>query len=86
MDLGLHGEKAIVCAASKGFRKGVSVLPAREGVELTNAPSPDALETTAEDIRRECGVKVTAIASSSSSSSPNVLSSRRIISYGLLDS
>ena len=63
MDLGLRGKKAIVCAASKGLGKGVAVALAREGVELViNARGRDALEATAEDIRRECGVKVTAIA------------------------
>ena len=63
MDLGLHGKKAIGCAASKGLGKGVAVALAREGVELViNARGRDALEATAEDIRRECGVKVTAIA------------------------
>ena len=63
MDLGLHGKKAIVCAASKGLGKCVAVALAREGVELIiNARGRDALDATAEDIRRECGLKVTAIA------------------------
>ena len=63
MDLGLHGRKAIVCAASKGLGRGVAVALAREGVELIiNARGRDALEATAHDIRAECGVNVTAVA------------------------
>ena len=63
MGLGLHGRKAIVCAASKGFGRGVAVALAREGVELIiNARGRDVLEATAHDIGAECGVKVTAIA------------------------
>ena len=34
MDLGLHGKKAIVCAASKGLGKACAISLAREGVEL----------------------------------------------------
>lgn len=63
MDLGLHGKKAVVCAASKGLGRSVAVALAREGVELIiNARGRDALEATARDILAECGVKVTTVA------------------------
>ena len=63
MDLGLKGRRAIVCAASKGLGKACAVSLARAGVELViNARTAEALERTAAEIRREHGVKVTAVA------------------------
>lgn len=63
MDLGLAGRKALVCAASKGLGKGCALALAREGVELTiTARGAEALEATAEEIRRSTGAKVTALA------------------------
>ncbi len=63
MDLGIRGRKAIVCAASKGLGRACAFALAREGVELViNARSPEPLERTAEAIRRETGVPVTAVA------------------------
>ncbi len=63
MDLGLTGRKAIVCASSKGLGKGCAMSLAREGVELViNARGAEALEATADEIRRETGVAVTAVA------------------------
>jgi 3-oxoacyl-[acyl-carrier protein] reductase len=63
MDLGLAGRKALVCAASKGLGKGCALALAREGVELIiTARGAEALEATAEEIRRATGAKVTAIA------------------------
>jgi 3-oxoacyl-[acyl-carrier protein] reductase len=63
MDLGIKGRTAIVCAASKGLGKGCAVALARDGVNLViNARSRDALEATAEEIRKATGVKVTAVA------------------------
>jgi 3-oxoacyl-[acyl-carrier protein] reductase len=63
MDLGLAGRKALVCAASKGLGKGCALALAREGVELIiTARGVEALEATAEEIRRETGAKVTAVA------------------------
>ena len=62
MDLGIRGRKAIVCAASAGLGRACALALAREGVELViNARQKDTLEATAEDIRRETGVSVTAI-------------------------
>jgi 3-oxoacyl-[acyl-carrier protein] reductase len=63
MDLGIKGRKAIVCASSQGLGKGCAVALAREGVEVVvNGRAKDVLEATAEEIRRETGVRVTAVA------------------------
>jgi 3-oxoacyl-[acyl-carrier protein] reductase len=62
MDLGLKGRKAIVCAASKGLGRACAVSLAREGVDLViTARTASELERTAEEIRKETGVKVTAV-------------------------
>jgi 3-oxoacyl-[acyl-carrier protein] reductase len=63
MDLGIRGKNAIVCGASKGLGKGCAAALARDGVNLViNSRGGEALEATAEEIRRESGVNVTAIA------------------------
>src|ERR1700734_1089019 len=63
MDLGIRGKSAIVCAASKGLGRACAVSLAREGVDLVIiARTRAALEATAAEIRKESGVKVTAIA------------------------
>ncbi len=63
MDLGIRGKTAIVCAASKGLGKGCAVALAREGVNLViTARGKEALQATAEEIRKACGVTVTAVA------------------------
>ena len=63
MDLGIAGKTALVCAASKGLGKGCAISLAREGVNLViTARGKEALEATAAEIRKQCGVKVTAIA------------------------
>ena len=63
MDLGLAGRKALVCAASRGLGRGCAMALAREGVDLTiTARTAAPLEATAEDIRRETGATVTAVA------------------------
>ena len=63
MDLGIKGKNALVCAASKGLGKGCAMALAREGVNLViTARGKDALEATAEEIRKASGVKVTAVA------------------------
>ena len=62
MDLGLHGKKAIVCAASKGLGRACAIALAREGVELViTARTAAALEQTAGEIRQLTGAKVTAV-------------------------
>ena len=63
MDLGIRGKTALVCAASKGLGKGCAMALAREGVNVViTARGKEALEATAEEIRKASGVKVTAIA------------------------
>ncbi len=63
MDLGIRGKTALVCAASKGLGKGCAASLAREGVNLViTARGQEALEATAEEIRKAFGVKVTALA------------------------
>src|SRR3990170_36199 len=63
MDLGIKGKSALVCAASKGLGKGCALALAREGVNLViTARGSEALEATAEEIRKATGAKVTAVA------------------------
>ena len=63
MDYGIRGRTAIVCAASQGLGKGCALALATEGVDLVvNARGADALNATAEEIRRATGVRVTAVA------------------------
>ena len=63
MDLGIKGRKALVCASSKGLGRACAISLAREGVELVIvARTRDALEATAEEIRRDTGARVTAVA------------------------
>jgi 3-oxoacyl-[acyl-carrier protein] reductase len=63
MDLGIEGKTAIVCAASKGLGRACAMSLARNGVQVTiMARTPGPLETAADDIRRETGAAVTAIA------------------------
>src|SRR3954454_14958662 len=62
MDMGIRGRAALVCAASKGLGKGCAVALAREGVDVTLvARGAEALNATADEIRRETGVKVTVV-------------------------
>jgi len=63
MDFGLKGKTALVCASSKGLGKGCAAALAREGADLViTARGSDALEATAAELRRNFGVKVTAVA------------------------
>ena len=63
MELGIKGRKAIVCAASKGLGRACAFALAENGVDLViNARGQETLEATAEEIRRSCGVQVTAVA------------------------
>src|SRR3954466_4351391 len=62
MELGLRSKTALVCAASKGLGKGCALSLAREGVNLViTARGREALEATAEEIRKRHGVKVSAV-------------------------
>ena len=63
MDLGIRGRSALVCAASKGLGKGCAFALAREGVNVTIvARGAEALEQTADEIRKATGSKVTVVA------------------------
>ena len=63
MDLGIKGRTALVCAASKGLGKGCALALAREGVSLViTARGKEALEATAEEIRKGTGAKVVTVA------------------------
>src|SRR5512134_1781512 len=63
MDLGIKGRTALVCAASKGLGKGCALALAREGVNVViTARGREALEATAEEIRKATGARVTAVA------------------------
>src|ERR1700730_16513438 len=63
MDLGIAGRKAIVCASSRGLGRACAMALAQEGCEVVvNGRDKARLETTAEEIRRATGAKVTAVA------------------------
>ena len=63
MDLGIAGKHALVCAASKGLGRACAVSLARNGANVTIcARTEGPLEATAEEIRKETGVEVTAVA------------------------
>jgi 3-oxoacyl-[acyl-carrier protein] reductase len=63
MELGIRGRTALVCAASKGLGKGCAMSLAREGVNLViTARGRDALEATADELRKRFGVAVTTVA------------------------
>jgi len=61
MDMGLHGKRALVCAASKGLGRACAMALAREGVAVTiTARTAGVLERTADEIRAATGATVTA--------------------------
>lgn len=63
MDLELSGKSALVCAASKGLGRACAISLSREGVDVTIvARTAETLEATAEEIRKETGGNVTAVA------------------------
>jgi 3-oxoacyl-[acyl-carrier protein] reductase len=63
MDLGIRGKSALVCAASKGLGRACAISLGREGVDLVIvARTRETLEATAEDIRKDSGAKVIAVA------------------------
>lgn len=63
MDLGISGKRALVCASSKGLGRGCAEALAEAGVNLVmNARGAEALEATAEEIRKTYGVEVTTLA------------------------
>lgn len=63
MDLGIEGRRALVTASSRGLGKACALALAGEGVEVTiNGRDEAVLEDAAAEIRRETGVRVTAVA------------------------
>ena len=63
MDLGIAGKKAIVGGASAGLGRACALSLAREGVDVTIVSrGKDKIEAAAEDIRRQTGATVTAVA------------------------
>ena len=63
MDLGIRGRTALVCAASKGLGRGCAMALAREGADVViTARGREALEATAEEMRKAFAAKVTAVA------------------------
>jgi 3-oxoacyl-[acyl-carrier protein] reductase len=63
MDLGLKGKVALVAASSKGLGKASALALAREGARVTICARTEAdLQATAQEIRRETGAEVLAVA------------------------
>ena len=63
MDLGIAGRKAIVCASSRGLGRACAMRLAEAGCEVVvNGRDPKRLEATADEIRKETGAKVHAVA------------------------
>lgn len=63
MDLGIRGRRAVICAGSKGLGRATAFSLAREGVDIVLfARTQETLDATAEEIRRETGVRVDTVA------------------------
>ncbi len=63
LELGLKGRTAVITGGSKGIGRAIARGLAREGVNLVLlARGKELLDRTAEDIRKETGVKVVATA------------------------
>ena len=80
MDLGIKGKSALICAASKGLGKGCAFSLAREGVNVTIlARGREALEATADEIRKATGVKVTVVVLESPAASRTIRVQVRVL-------
>ncbi len=63
MDLGITGRSALICASSKGLGRACAMALAKEGVNVTiNGRSEQSLQATADEILKETGVTVNAVA------------------------
>jgi 3-oxoacyl-[acyl-carrier protein] reductase len=68
VDLGLGGKVALVAASSRGLGRASALALAREGARVTICARTEAtLEATAEEIRRDSGAEVLAVAADLSS-------------------
>jgi 3-oxoacyl-[acyl-carrier protein] reductase len=62
MDLGIAGRKAIVCASSRGLGRACAWKLADAGCEVVvNGRNREQLETTAAEIRKATGAKITGV-------------------------
>lgn len=62
MDLGIRGKKALVCASSKGLGLGCAEALAAAGVDLVmNARGAEALEASADRLRKTYGVEIVTV-------------------------
>src|SRR3954468_20412601 len=63
MDLGIAGRKAIVCASSRGLGRACAEALAQAGCNVViNGLDPTRLETTAAEIRKSTGARITPVA------------------------
>ena len=63
MDLGIHGRKAIVCAASQGLGYACALALAQEGCEIIlNARDEPRLLAAAQALRKQTGARVSTVA------------------------
>ena len=63
MDLGIAGRKAIVCASSRGLGRACAKELAAAGCEVViNGLDKERLAATADELRKETGAKITAVA------------------------
>ena len=71
MDLGIQGKRALVCAASKGLGRACALALAKEGVHVTIvARGREALDATAEELRKVGAGKTAIIAVSADITTP----------------
>ena len=62
MDLGIAGRKAIVCASSRGLGRACAEALAQAGCDVViNGLDPTRLETTAAEIRKSTGARITPV-------------------------
>src|SRR4051794_20450965 len=63
MDLGIEGRSALICASSRGLGRACASALAAEGVNvIINGRDEAVLNRTAEEIGREHGVQIQAVA------------------------
>src|SRR5205807_4616102 len=86
MDLGLKGRAALVTASSKGLGRGAALALAAEGANVViTARGEDALEKTADDVRR-LGVEVVAVpADVTAPGVPQQLVAQTVERFGRID-